>query len=229
MNICYAPGVDQARISESAFLLDWLKSVDPQWTVTECTVLTADIWATGQIGYIELDVAYKIGENSFRERILLSGGSTMTAVLIHCTDDGKLYTVLVNQPRVGSGKIMLEYPAGMTDGSIHYREAAVRELREECGLNIDMSELVDLGEVFLGNDQRYYNYGNLFAQYLFLYLVEKHMTMKEMKSLEGRECGVDDEEIVVRVVPFDDLPKLGIDGATAAATFLIQSYLANKQ
>ena len=42
-------------------------------------------------------------------------------------------------------------------------------------------------------------------------------------------CGVDDEEIVVRVVPFDELPSLGIDGATAAATFLIQSYLATKQ
>jgi ADP-ribose diphosphatase len=49
--------------------------------------------------------------------------------------DGDEQVVLVRQPRVGAGGLLLELPAGMVDPGETPLECARRELREETGLH----------------------------------------------------------------------------------------------
>ena len=51
------------------------------------------------------------------------------------TKDGKW--VMTEQYRHGTGKIALEFPAGIIDKGETPEEAAIRELQEECGYGVD--------------------------------------------------------------------------------------------
>ena len=222
MSISFAPGVDSAVLEKTNLVSDWLSTVDPNWVIKKCTVMSVDVWPSGVVGFIELDVTYSIGDTQHNERIILSGGSVCAALVVKCSDDGKLYTVLVRQPRIASGMLTLEYPAGMTDGSSDYRGTAIRELKEECGLDIDDSELIDVGAM-LGTDY-FYVHSERFDEHTPIFMVKREMTKEQLQSLEGRECGADeDEQIVVRVIPIETLTKYPIDGTTAAITFAMEA------
>jgi len=64
------------------------------------------------------------------------------SVVLVVTDGGEL--VLVRQPRPGAGTKVLELPAGKVEPGETTREAANRELAEECGLAVD--EWVEIGQ-----------------------------------------------------------------------------------
>lgn len=63
------------------------------------------------------------------------------SVVLVVTDGGEL--VLVRQPRPGAGTRVLELPAGKVEPGETTREAADRELAEECGLAV--TEWVEIG------------------------------------------------------------------------------------
>ena len=217
----YADGVDASLLQRTSLLSDWLSTINPDWVITKCTVMSVDVWPSGVVGFLELDVTYSIGSNIHNERIIIAGGSVSAALIVKCSDDGQYYTVLVRQPRIGSGKLTLEYPAGMTDGSSDYRGTAIRELQEEVGICVTDSELIDVSEL-LGT-KYFHVFGERFDEHSPVFLVKREMTRDELKSFEGKECGADeDEQIVVRVVPFGKITEYPIDGTTAAATFAIE-------
>ena len=221
MSISFAPGVDSSVLDKTNLVSDWLSTVDPNWAINKCTVMSVDVWPSGVVGFVEVEVTYSVGNTQHNERIILSGGSVCASLLVKCSDDGKLYTVLVRQPRIASGMLTFEYPAGMTDGSPDYRGTAIRELKEECGLDIDDSELIDVGAM-LGTNY-FYVHSERFDEHTPIFMVKREMTLKELQSLEGKECGADeDEQIVVRVIPLQDLTKYPIDGTTAAITFAME-------
>ena len=60
------------------------------------------------------------------------------------TSEGKW--VMTEQYRHGSGKIALEFPAGIIDKGETPEQAAIRELQEECGYMLD-----ERGAVYLGS------------------------------------------------------------------------------
>jgi len=64
------------------------------------------------------------------------------SVVLVVTDGGEL--VLVRQPRPGAGTKVLELPAGKVEPGETTREAADRELAEECGLAVE--EWVEIGQ-----------------------------------------------------------------------------------
>lgn len=68
------------------------------------------------------------------------------AVAILLLVNGKM--VLVEEFRVPVGKMMLGAPAGMVDESNHFAGVAAKELKEECGIEIDDSEMRLLGSVY---------------------------------------------------------------------------------
>lgn len=67
------------------------------------------------------------GKPAERDVIVHPGGAAILAV-----HDGKV--LMVRQNRAGSGKFMLEIPAGMIDAGEKPIETAMRELNEETGL-----------------------------------------------------------------------------------------------
>ena len=70
----------------------------------------------------------------------LRGDGVSIFVALHC-DDGEVYSLLVNQPRIPIGRVSaLEVPAGMLDDeSESVAGVAVKEMEEECGIKILVS------------------------------------------------------------------------------------------
>ena len=219
--IKFRDGFDADLVKRSALLKNWIDRIDPTWVLGDCTVMSADIWPTGRLGFIEVDVSYSIGDIEHREHIILVGQSANIVVLIKCDDDGAIYTVLVQQPRIASGQLTFEYPGGMTDDSPDYADAAVRELAEECGIELNREEVFDTRQL-LKDDAEFTIYNERLDERTACFGAKKKMTRAEIRALEGRDGGIDeDEQIVVKIVPFSDVAFFTSDCATLASTYTI--------
>ena len=98
-------------------------------TFEEKTLKSEKIY-DGAIINLRRDKVTVQGGTSYREIIEHNGGAVIAAM----TDDKKL--VMVRQYRKPAGKVMLEVPAGKIDLGEKPLEAAVRELKEETGLDL---------------------------------------------------------------------------------------------
>jgi ADP-sugar diphosphatase len=133
------------------------------------------------------------------------------------------YSILVEQPRVPIGVASIfELPAGMIDDENEsVAGIAVKEMQEECGINIIPSDLIDLTELAL---EDVVQNGRLpiaalppsgggcdeFVRYMYL---EKKVTTAQLDAMKGRLSGLHDhgEYITLSVVPMQDVWKVSGD------------------
>jgi ADP-sugar diphosphatase len=203
-------------LSKSTLFRWWLDRLDPKLTINFVHIFTIDIWPGPRVGFIEMEANYTANGHLHSERFMLSGSSVSIPVLFHNTTDNKLYTLLVQQPRIGSGELTLEFPAGFMDDTTDYLGSAVRELDEECGLTVQESELIDLGEFLL--------HPAMFDERVYICLLVRSVSAEDMRRYEGREGGVDEEEqIVAKTYLFDDVLKVTTDGSTSAVYQIVKT------
>ena len=70
VNVTYADGVDASLLQRTSLLSDWLSTINPDWVITKCTVMSIDVWPSGVVGFLELDVTYSIGSNTHNHLII---------------------------------------------------------------------------------------------------------------------------------------------------------------
>jgi ADP-sugar diphosphatase len=123
-----------------------------------------------------------------------------------------VYSLLVEQARLPVGEVAcLELPAGMLEGDC-FKGTAVQEIQEECGITLQMSDLVDLTQDYGlapspgGCDE--------VVQYFY---GEKRVTRDQLNSMRDRLTGLLDEgeAIILKVVPWDDMWKISRDTKVA--------------
>jgi hypothetical protein len=222
----FPPNAPADLLARSTLLSRWLSSINPAFQVTSARVHSLDVWPGPRIGFVELDVHYTVNSVAHSERIVLSGGSVAVVPLIKSTTDGRLYTLLVEQPRIGCGKLTLEYPAGMADDSTDYRGVSVRELEEECGMHATEDELIDLGALFTPEGQ-FSLFPAMFDEIMSIFLIKRTMSEEELHATHGRAGGVDEEEqIVTRIVEFERVPEITPDASTIGITEVVRELLA---
>ena len=95
----------------------------------------------GRVFQVEVkDVELFDGSISQREVVLHNGGATIVAL------DDDLNVYLVRQFRSPYEKVLLELPAGKLEKGEDPRECAIRELKEETGMQAETVE--DLGKMY---------------------------------------------------------------------------------
>lgn len=109
------------------------------------------------------------------------------------------FLLLVKQRRIAEGGFTYEHPAGMVDGTKTPLEIAVQEVREETGLEISESQLMDLME-----GKRGFPATGTSDEAIYLYACEIEMTTEEIAAMNNKEMGTDYEfeRITTHVVPF---------------------------
>lgn len=72
----------------------------------------------------------------------IEGGERISAsVSIVATDDKKERLCIIRQFRVAAGKYVYEFPAGLMDEGENVEEAAVREFKEETGMELKIDRI----------------------------------------------------------------------------------------
>ena len=143
-------------------------------------------------------------------------------VILEC--EGKEYTVLVRQARVPVGYHSLpEIPAGMLDGSGHFKGVAAEEIAEECNLVIGESELVDLTELAYGDSYR----GIIPSsggsdEFYRMFVFRREVEPAVLTELQGRLTGLlaEGEYIKLEIIPLEDLWKSTPDAKALCALAL---------
>ncbi len=107
--------------------------------------------------------------------------------------------LLVKQRRIAEGGFTYEHPAGMVDGTMTPLAIAVQEVREETGLEISESQLIDLSP-----EKRVFPSTGTSDEAIYLFACEIEMTSEEMEVFSNKEMGAayEFERITTHVVPF---------------------------
>lgn len=224
--IKYPKDLSKDLISKSILLPMWSQQLDENIKINAVDIITADIFPGNRIGFFEANINYTSNSHNDTSRIMMSGGSASIVVLIRCTQTNEIHTVLVRQPRIGSGQLIYEYPAGLTDDSTDFRLTAVRELEEECGIIASVDEVININDLVYEKNLKFYTNAQMFYEEASVFLVVKKMSIEEIKAIEGRNGGVDEEEqITLHVSLFNDVINLTPDPATISITFLLQKLI----
>lgn len=144
----------------------------------------------------------------------LRGNTVAMLVLLNC--EGETYTVLTKQKRIPVGTAQfVEVPAGMIDDNT-FAGAAACEIEEELGLKFAENELKNLTPSAL------YLSPGLLDEACTIYYAERDVSRKELKLLEGKVTGLEEEHehITLMIVPFDLMLKYTCDAKSVLAHLL---------
>ena len=147
--------------------------------------------------------------------------------------------ILTVQPRVAASSLAFtEIPAGMVDGSGSFIGKAADEIKEETGLEVKESELLDMTKLVLEDVQPDFPSATISLQEamypspgacdesITLFLCQKRLTRRHLQDLEGKTTGLEKEgeKIRLKLVPLDRLWKEAArDGKALAALSLYEN------
>ena len=223
MNVILYDDSPKELLKKSSLIKNWEERIDESIKVTTLKVDTIDIFPGPRVGFLECDVSYINNSIKGNEHFLLAGGSVSIVLLIQCESLDYDLTLLVRQPRLGSGTLTYEFPAGMVDDSYDYKGVALRELEEECGITLKEEELIDINQI---TKKDYYSYPSLIDESYHIFFGKIKMNEKQLNEIEGRNGGVDDEEqITQHFFKFEDVWKISTDSATISIFYIIQKLI----
>lgn len=212
--------------------INWTQKVDPELDVRSIDIQSVDYFGNGRIGFIKFkSLVYKKSVPEGRHIpgiVFMRGPSVAILLVLNC--NGMKYTIVTRQPRTPiADASFTEIPAGVFDGE-QFAGVAAKELREEVGLSIESSQLVDMTAAVYGS-----KYPGIYPspggcdEYIKLFLYEKDVTKEELDSYMGKATGLmeEGEYICLKVIPLDSLVKETSD-AKALCAYSLYNYLSSK-
>lgn len=217
-----AASPDVATAIGTDLVQNWTKSLDPSYNVKNVEIQSIDRFGSSRIGFVKMATTTERNGVKIPGICVLRGGAV--ALLLEITDEetGEKYSVLTSQPRLPTGKILNEIPAGMADGNGNLKGVAIKELEEECGLVAKEEDLIDLTYKAYGEKHPgVYTSPGLLDEFLRLFLWRTKMPHDKIMALNDKIGGVDaHEQIKLRLVKFEDIWKYTPDTKTLSALFL---------
>jgi len=145
-------------------------------------------------------------------------------VILKCEEDGEEYTLLTVQPRVAIGKAnFAEIPAGMLDASANFSGVAAKEMEEETGIRVSISDMVDLTRLASGDSvPGVYPSPGACDEFIRVFLYRQLAKRSYIEGLQGKLTGLVDEGEVIhlRIIPLRELWKSTPDAKSLFALCL---------
>lgn len=212
---------------------------EKRYHLRRISIQSVDWWPTKtgrRIGFLKFDT--KMSNDEHPEKFLpgttfMRGGSVAVLIIIIDTaDETQRWVVMTQQPRVPAGSLnFYEIPAGMIDDAKTFKGAAIQEVEEETGLQLHLSEMIDLTATALESAKSseshlkpamYPSPGGS-DEYIALFAWEKYMDTMDINDLRDQCRGVDNEQIMVKLVQYDEVWREGArDAKTLAAWALYE-------
>ncbi|MCJ1331274.1 hypothetical protein MMC10_007962 [Thelotrema lepadinum] len=203
------------------------------------TILIQSVdWFGPNIGFVKMKTLVtntEAPEKPLAGVVFLRGGSVAILMIIQPEDSDERLVIMTEQPRIPAGSLRFyEIPAGMIDKEGTFAGAAAKELFQETGLKIPAHELTDMTTMALEKSQLQEQHLKkaMFPspggcdEFISLMLWEKPMSQTEIKEINGKLTGVDNEQIHTKLVSYDELWREGArDAKTLAAWALYEGLI----
>ena len=147
--------------------------------------------------------------------LLLSGEGAVIIPVLTCLDDGKLYTLMVEQRRIVDGDYSLEFASGRSNED-EPLVIACQEVQEELNITIAPEELIPLNSTpFKVNPD---HTDGLASFYYF----KREMSLSFLKEIDGSlaGCREEQENIRIRVCPLSEAANVLTPSAMAGIKLL---------
>ena len=213
--IKFPPDTNKKLFEESTLIPTWIENMSPEIELIEARIIRFDLFPGPRIGFIEIDADYKYKGETLNDRFFLLGKSVYIVVIFK-TEKEELYTILVKQPRIASGELVLEFPAGMADDSTDYKGTAIRELEEECGIIAKEEELIELSDFM-------YTSPTLSDDNAKVFLLIRNETYENLMKMQNQLYGADEDEVIrLQVTKLEDVIQTSNDLITVTSALTIQ-------
>ncbi|KAK0632185.1 hypothetical protein B0T14DRAFT_418716 [Immersiella caudata] len=212
------------------------------YTLRSVTIQSYDLFGK-RIGFLKLtsNVSTSDGE-SLPGAVFLRGASVAMLVMLipddAPTNTDERYVLLTVQPRIAAGSLeFVELPAGMVDEEDNFAGTAAKEIKEELGLEIHKSELMNLSDLAAGivecGEDKVLGDGNLprgvypspggCDEFIPIFAHERRIPRAQLGEWTGKLTGLreEGEKITLKLVRLQDVWKEAArDGKTLAALAL---------
>jgi ADP-sugar diphosphatase len=228
VEISAAPPCDVRAALGTDLFQNWLSSLDPSLDLQSVQVQSIDRFGPTRIGFLKFHSRILRNGVPIPGIVVLRGQAVALLLVITDTDTGEEWTILTEQPRVPTGHLLRELPAGMTDGSGNLKGVAIKELEEECGLVARAEDLLDLVDLaFEGTQPGIYMSPGLLDESVRLFLWKTTMPHAKVVELEGKLRGESEhEQIQLRIVKLADLWRTAPDAKALSSLALYQALKA---
>jgi ADP-sugar diphosphatase len=109
--------------------------------VSEVVLQSKDMFGP-RIGFLKVMIKANYNGKPVPGVVFLRGDSVAILPILKCNGDRFVVTCL--QPRMPDGKIKCEIPAGMMDGNYNFAGTAAKEMTEETGIVMNLTDLIDI-------------------------------------------------------------------------------------
>ena len=171
-----------------------------------------------RIGFLKFQVFGTFNGKPVPGIVFSRGNSVCILPVLTCNN--QKYVICCLQPRMASGKIKCELPAGMMDGDGNFIGVASKEMKEETGIEIKEHELRDLSNTLL-----YPSIGGCDEGIRFM-LYKKDVTSEFLSELNGKITGnfEEGEVIKLKLIKYENL-HLECDDMKAMTAMLLSERL----
>jgi len=137
--------------------------------------------------------------------LILRGDTVVVIPVLHCFEDGEIYTLMVKQRRIIDGNLSMEFPGGMLDPGIDDpANMAIIEVMEETGIHVEKEEIHLLTPTPLKVCE------SLMDEVVNFFYFEKHISHDFLNKVDGRHtgCHEDNEFLQVSVQNIKNVVKI---------------------
>jgi len=125
--------------------------------------------------------------------VLITGDSVVIVPMLTCTDDGEIYTLMVEQRRVADGNNVVEFAAGGMELESDPKIVACLEIQEELLLTVSTTELIPLT-----NEPVQVVPSSLEGRMHF-FSFEKEVSLSYLEEMNDRNSGCEEEKEYIRI------------------------------
>ncbi|MQL72907.1 hypothetical protein Taro_005245 [Colocasia esculenta] len=230
------PGLSSSEfrnVIASALFKQWLKNLrspsgllnQGRMSLKQVHIQGVDMFGRG-VGFLKFKADVFDNETGKKVPGIVFARGPSVAVLIILESGGEDYVVLTEQVRVPVGRLILELPAGMLDDDgADIVGTAVREVEEETGISLHLSDMVNL-TAFLDPSTgcRVFPSPGGCDEEITLFLYRGRVGQEVIAALHGKEMGLREhgELIKVHVVPYQRLWRMTSDAKALTAIALYE-------
>ncbi len=179
----------------------------------------------GQVlfAFCDIDVETPDGRH-LPHTVMLRGDYVSVLTCLIDEDSGERFVLLVRQRRVATGDFFYEHPAGMMDSDSDPVEVAIKEVREETGVQLSLEQVHQL------HPNKQYTSPGLLDEAGYVFYAELTMSRQDINALDDNRfvSETETEDISTAVVPLEEAFELMIHANGLLMLHLYREILRNK-